>query len=53
MKESKRKEIEARLQELFAENSQEKPSRERVIQTARRPVVVIRRRKSQPDRQVA
>ena len=53
MDESKRKQIEARLQELFAENDPEKTRSERIIQTTGRSVRVIRRRKGRPDLQLA
>lgn len=53
MKESKRKEIEARLQELFAESQKKEPETDYVIKTPRRTVQVIRRRKGQPDLQLA
>ena len=52
MNEAKRKEIEARLHELFAENDREKSRSERFIHKTGRTVHVIRRRKRQPDLQL-
>jgi hypothetical protein len=53
MEESKLKEIEAKLQELFAQNDREKSDPPRIKNTSRRGVRVIRRRKGQPDHQLA
>jgi hypothetical protein len=53
MEESKKREIEARLQELFARSGLEPSKTERTIQTPHRTVQVIRRRKGRPGRKVA
>ena len=53
MDESKRKMIEAKLQELLAENNTEKPKNAQNLFNPRRTVKVIRRRKSKPDFQIA
>ena len=53
MDESKRKMIEARLQELLAENDAEKPKNSRDVFNPRRPVTVIRRRKARTGLQPA
>jgi hypothetical protein len=53
MDESKRKMIEARLQELLAESDTEKPKVAKNLFNSRRTVTVIRRRKGRPDFQPA
>jgi hypothetical protein len=53
MDESKRKEIEAKLQQLFAESDRENLRSERIIHSTGRTVRVIRRRKGRPDLQLA
>ena len=53
MDEAKRKKIEAKLQELLAQNDMEQPKALKSQVNSRRTVTVIRRRKRKPDLQLA